>query len=153
MSNDPIEIIEKDHKAVEDLFEEYEGLEEDAESEKRDIADRIIKELKDHTEMEETFCYPRFKDAFDDEGDTMVEEAYIEHEAAKNLLADLSALQAYEPKFDANMKVLMEQIRHHVKEEEDELLPKAKRTISEEAFEAMGAEMNEFKASRTVTPR
>ena len=151
MTNDPIEIIKDDHKAVEKLFKEYEDLDENDASYRRGIADRIIEALTVHAEMEEALCYPRFKAALDEKGDAMVEEAYVEHEGAKNLLADLAALSPDEPKFDASMKVLMEQIRHHVKEEEHDLLPKAKKAVPEAELETMGNEMRAFKEARGTT--
>ena len=150
MTNDPIAIIKDDHRAVEKLFKEYEKLGDGAVVHKRDIADQIIENLTIHAEMEEALCYPRFKEAFNNEDDKMVEEAYVEHEGAKNLLADLSALKADDPKFDASMQVLMEQIRHHVEEEEGELLPRAEKEVPEETLMAMGAEMMEFKKARSA---
>lgn len=152
MTNDPITIIKDDHRTVEELFKAYEELGDEAFVHKRDIADRIIENLTVHAEMEEAICYPRFKEALNDEDDKMIEEAYVEHAGAKDLLSDLSALKADDPKFDASMKVLMEQIRHHVEEEEDELLPKVKKEISEDVFKQMGDEMMEFKRAHGTAP-
>jgi hemerythrin superfamily protein len=150
MTHDPITIIKDDHKAVEKLFKEYDKLGDDAVVHKRDMADRIIENLTVHAEMEEALCYPRFKDAFNDEDDKLVDEAYVEHEGAKNLLADLAVLDPSDPKFDASMKVLMEQVRHHIKEEEGEILPKAQKEIPEEILEAIGIELVEFKKTQEV---
>lgn len=148
MTHNPVAIIKKDHQLVEGLFKEYEGLGDDAVATKRKVVDQIIEELTNHAEMEETLCYPRFKEAFDKEDDKMVEEAYVEHAGAKNLLNDLKTLQPDQPEFDASVKVLMEQIRHHVEEEETELLPTVEKEVPEEELEAMGNEMAAFKESR-----
>lgn len=147
---DPIDIIKKDHRTVEALFKEYEGLGEKAYAHKRQVVDQIIKELTVHAEMEESLAYPRFKEIFNKEDDQMVEEAYVEHEGAKNLLADLVALEPENPEFDARVKVLMEQITHHVKEEEGELLPKAKQEVPEDVLAKMGEEMLAFKESQAA---
>jgi hemerythrin-like domain-containing protein len=150
MTNNAIDIIKKDHREVEELFEEYKNLGERAYAGKRQIAEQVIEALMVHTEMEETLCYPKFKDAFDQDDDALVDEAYIEHEGAKELLEKLKNLKPQDPEFNARMKVLMEQIRHHVKEEEHELLPKAKQHIDDDELEAMGMEMIAFKTSRGV---
>jgi hemerythrin-like domain-containing protein len=148
MTNDPIGIIKKDHKTVEGLFEEYEALGDGAIATKRKVVDQIIEELSTHAEMEETYCYPRFKEVFNKEDDKMVEEAYVEHAGAKKLLSDLKSLQPEQPEFDATVQVLMEQIRHHVKEEENDLLPEVEKEMPEIELETMGEEMAAFKESR-----
>lgn len=148
MTTNPVIIIKKDHKAVEELFTIYEGLGDKAEATKRKVVDKIIDELTIHADMEETICYPRFLKAFNKEDDKMVSEAYVEHAGAKKLLSDLSTLQPDQPEFDASVKVLMEQIRHHVKEEENELLPTVQEKIPEEELATMGAEMIAFKEAR-----
>ncbi|MES2994647.1 MAG: hemerythrin domain-containing protein [Patescibacteria group bacterium] len=147
MTNNPIEIIKADHATVEELFQEYEGLGDGAVATKRTLVDQIIEELTLHAEMEETLCYPAFQEAFNKEDDKMVEEAYVEHQGAKNILEELKTLDPEQPEFDANVKVLMEQIRHHVEEEESELLPKAEKELPEEELAAMGDAMMEFKES------
>jgi len=148
MKNNPIDILKRDHRSVEALFEEYESLGETAEASKRKVVDQIIEELTIHTEMEETICYPRFKKVFNKESDKMIDEAYVEHAGAKRLLDHLESLDPADAEFDANVKVLMEQIKHHVKEEEGEVFPAVKKNMSEEELSLMGEEMIEFKNVR-----
>jgi hemerythrin superfamily protein len=148
MTNNPIEIIKKDHKVVEELFKEYESLGDDAVSSKQKLVDQIIEELTNHAEMEETLCYPRFKEVFTKEEDKKVDEAYVEHKEAKRLLSDLEGLQPEQPEFDASVQVLMEQIRHHVKEEEEDLLPMVEKEVPEDELSEMGDKMIAFKESR-----
>lgn len=145
MDNDPFEIIKDDHQRVNVLFKEYEGLGESANGAKQKVVDQVIQALSVHTEMEETFCYPRFKDALPKEGDKKVDEANVEHEGIKNLLEKLKSLEPKDPEFDASMQVLIEQVRHHVKEEENDLLPMVQKKMSEEDLAAMGEEMLSFK--------
>jgi hemerythrin superfamily protein len=151
MTNDPITIIKDDHELVEELFSEYEELEEDDADERRRIADEIIARLTTHAEMEETLCYPKFRDALaDTEDNALIEEAYAEHTSVKDLLNNLETLDAATPEFEGKMNVLSEQVRHHVKEEEGELLPKIEEVMSADALTALGEEMLAFKESATA---
>lgn len=145
---DPIELIKEDHRRVEALFEEYEAFGDDAYAQKAELVATIIDELEAHTEMEETIAYPVFREAFDDEGDKKVEEAYAEHDVAKNLMEDLKTLDPQDPQFDAKVKVLKENIEHHVGEEEDDLLPSAEENVSGEEMARIGQEMQAFKDAR-----
>ena len=141
----PIEIIKRDHRNVERLFKDYEELGDRAVETKRKVVDKIIAALELHTEMEEVHFYPKMKKTFSKEGDKMVEEAYAEHQVAKQLLEELGALDPEDPQFDAKVKVLQENIAHHVKEEEEELLPKAEKEMKEEELHIIGEEMKAFK--------
>lgn len=141
----PIEIIKRDHRNVEKLFKEYEDLGDKAFETKRKLVEKITKELKLHTEMEERFFYPKAKDALNKEEDKMVEEAYAEHDVAKRLLEELSVTHPEDPQFDARVKVLNENIAHHIMEEEKELLPVAEKNMKEDDLNAIGEEMMAFK--------
>ena len=140
-----IEMIKDDHRTVEALFAEYESLGDRAYEGKREVAGRIIEALSLHAEMEETIAYPAFMEAFNKEDDKMVAEAYVEHTGAKRLMEDLRALSPEDDAFDATVKVLKENIEHHVKEEEEELLPAAERELPASEMERIGAEMQAFK--------
>ncbi len=142
---DPIEIIKNDHRTVEALFSEYESLGDRAYEGKQRIVDQLIKELTLHAEMEETIAYPAFMEAFTKEDDKMVAEAYIEHTGAKRLMEDLQGLSPEDIEFDATVKVLKENIEHHVKEEEEELLPTAEKEVPEDVLEEIGKDMMAFK--------
>jgi hemerythrin superfamily protein len=148
MTNNPIEILKTDHQTVEELFAEFEELDAEARPQKREVVDRIIGELTLHAEMEETICYPSFKEVLDAEDIDLIDEAYVEHGSVKQLIEQLKVLDAEQPEFDANMEVLMEQVRHHVEEEEDELLPAVEEKMAEEELGAMGDAMIEFKETR-----
>ena len=145
---DPIKIIKEDHRAVEKLFKQYEGLGDSAFKAKQKLALEIADLLSLHAEMEEQFLYPKLKDEFGDEEDKMVEEAYAEHGVAKELIAEIRELNPEEGQFDAKVKVLSENIAHHVKEEENELLPEAKSELPEAELEQIGEAMEQFRASR-----
>jgi len=110
--NDAIALLKADHRKVEELFEKYET----ARSKKAGIAKQICMELTIHTMIEEEIFYPACREA-GVESD-MMDEASVEHDGAKTLLAELEAGSPDDDYYDAKVKVLSEEIKHHVKEEE-----------------------------------
>lgn len=141
----PIKIIKDDHRVVEKLFKKFETLGDRAFTTKKELAHEIIATLRLHADMEEILYYPPAKEAFNNEDDKMVEEALAEHEVAKGLMEEIENLDPKEPQFEAKMKVLNEAISHHVKEEEEELLPATEEKIKKEDLEKIGDEMLLFK--------
>lgn len=140
----PIDIIKRDHRKVEKLFKEYEDLGEQAFKSKSKIVEQIIHELRLHTEMEESLLYPRAEEIFNKKDDKMVEEALAEHEVAKRILEELSVTHPEDPQFDARVKVLNENITHHIMEEEQELLPRVEEKFSKEDLNTVAEEMEAF---------
>jgi hypothetical protein len=128
-----IALLKKDHREVEGLFDEYEQLE--AESEKLKLFGQIALALKVHTRIEEEIFYPAERGEVEDD---MLDEAYVEHDGAKKLIAEIEAMRPSEAFYDAKVKVLGEYIKHHVKEEEQPggLFAQAKR--GGEDLDAMG---------------
>lgn len=141
----PIDIIKRDHKTVEGLFRKYEELSEDALETKQKLIERITKELRIHTEMEERIFYAKAKEVFGKEDDKIVEEAIAEHDVAKRLLEVLSVTHPEDPQFDARVMVLNENVAHHVKEEEEELLPRAEQSMDKDTLDQLGEDMEAFK--------
>jgi hypothetical protein len=111
-SKDAIALLKADHRKVEDLFEKYET----ARSKKADIAKQICMELIVHTIVEEEIFYPACREA-GVESD-MMDEANVEHDGAKVLIGELENGSPEDDFYDAKVKVLSEEIKHHVKEEE-----------------------------------
>jgi hypothetical protein len=109
---DAIALLKADHRKVEDLFEKYES----ARGKKADIAKQICLELTVHTLIEEEIFYPACREA-GVESD-MMDEANVEHDGAKVLIAELENGSPDDDYYDAKVKVLSEEIKHHVKEEE-----------------------------------
>jgi len=110
---DAIALLKADHRKVEDLFESFEKAKSD--TKKKTLADQICLELTVHTKVEEDIFYPACKGEIDDD---LWHEAYVEHDGAKVLIAEIEAGKPGDDFYDAKMKVLSEQIKHHVKEEE-----------------------------------
>ncbi len=111
--SDAIALLKADHRKVEDLFEQFESA--TGSDAKRKLAETICNELKVHATIEEEILYPALRGEIDD--DTL-DEAYVEHDGAKVLINDILASGPDEEFYDAKVKVLSEEIKHHVKEEE-----------------------------------
>jgi hypothetical protein len=109
---DAIALLKADHRKVETLFEKFETAGDKA---KKDIAHQICVELKIHTLIEEEIFYPEERGEVEDD---MLDEAYVEHDGAKKLIAEIEAMRPGDEYYDAKVKVLGEYIKHHVKEEE-----------------------------------
>lgn len=109
---DAIALLKADHRTVEALFEKFENVRDDR---KQALAQQICNELKIHTTIEEEIFYPALKGKIEEETYT---EAYVEHDAAKLLINDIMASSPEDDFFDAKVKVLSEEIKHHVHEEE-----------------------------------
>jgi hypothetical protein len=128
-----IALLEKDHREVAAMFEEYEQLK--AEAEKLALFNKIALALKVHTQIEEEILYPEERGSVEDD---MLDEAYVEHDGVKKLIAEIEAMRASDDFYDAKVKVLGEYVTHHVKEEEQPggLFAQAKRR--DEGLDAMG---------------
>jgi hypothetical protein len=110
---DAIALLKADHREVEDLFAKFEAAK--GTGAKRRLAKEIRAELTVHTILEEEIFYPACKDVVEED---LVSEAYVEHDGAKVLIAEIEAADPGEDFYDAKVKVLSEQIEHHVEEEE-----------------------------------
>jgi hypothetical protein len=131
-----IMLLKKDHREVEGWFDEYEQLEDDAE--KLALFNQIALALKVHTAIEEEIFYPEERGDVEED---MLDEAYVEHDGAKKLIAEIEAMQPGDEYYDAKVKVLGEYIKHHVKEEEQPggIFAQAKK--GDEDLDAMGERM------------
>jgi hemerythrin superfamily protein len=112
-SKDAIAVLKEDHRKVEDLFEQFEKARGDGRKEK--LALEICKELTIHTIIEEEIFYPALEGKADED---LLKESLVEHDAAKVLIAEIEAGEPSDDFFDAKVKVLKEEIEHHVEEEE-----------------------------------
>jgi hypothetical protein len=123
--NDAVKLLTDDHNKVKKLFKEFEKL-ADGDSgtkEKAAIVQQICMELAAHAKLEEEIFYPAVRESIDDED--LMDEADVEHAGAKSLIAQLETMQPGDDHYDAKVTVLGEYIDHHVKEEQEEMFPKA----------------------------
>jgi hemerythrin superfamily protein len=139
-AQDAIALLTSQHREVAAMFEQFEALGDRAKTSKKKVTDQICTALTLHAQIEEEIFYPAVREASKDVED-MVDEAVVEHAAAKDLIAQLEAMDPDEELYDAKVKVLGEQIEHHVGEEEKEMFPKV-RKLSLDLVE-LGQEMAE----------
>jgi hypothetical protein len=133
------ELLEQQHRMVEDLFDEFEQA---SESEKADVFEQIAANLVAHDAIERELFYPACEEAMsgEDEEDVLG-ESLVEHGVVEFCLFRADKNRSKPAELDKYVTVLKEVVFHHVKEEEDELLPKAKKAIEAEKLEELGAEM------------
>lgn len=123
-SADAIALLKADHMKVQDLFSQFEKARND--DRKRTLAEQICAELTVHTTIEEEIFYPAAREALDD--DDLLDEADVEHASAKELISQIQGGSPADDKWDAKVTVLGEYIKHHVKEEQNEMFPKVRKT-------------------------
>lgn len=119
---DAIALLRADHKEVSNLFAEFE--ETKSKSKKASIVAAVCKALTVHAQIEEEIFYPAFKAALKDK--ELIPEATVEHATLKALIAQIEGVEPDGEMYDAKVKVLSEYVKHHVKEEQNEMFPKAK---------------------------
>jgi len=125
---DACHLLDSDHRAVKKMFKEYEELTSskarDARERKMDLAREICLQLTVHAQLEEEIFYPALREAMRET--ELLDEAEVEHQTAKDLIAQIEAMEDSEEIIDAKVKVLGEYVDHHVKEERNEIFPKAR---------------------------
>ena len=141
---DAMKLLKTDHEEVAKMFEEYERVKDRDESKKTDLIDRICTALSAHAQIEEEIFYPAARNALEEDGEELLDEAEVEHGSIKSLIAQLEIMSPDDELCDATVKVLSEYVDHHVKEEEGELFPKLKKTDLD--LDGLGEELAEHKA-------
>lgn len=134
---DAVALLKDDHRTVEDLFAKFEKARGDGR--KQALATQICTELSVHAQIEEEIFYPACKGEVEDD---LLKETYVEHDGAKVLIAEIMAGEPGDEFYDAKVKVLQEQIEHHVEEEEkriEGLFSQARAAGLD--MDALGAEM------------
>ncbi|MFE0736925.1 hemerythrin domain-containing protein [Streptomyces sp. NPDC058855] len=148
---DGIVLLREDHKTVEKLFKEFERAGEDAYRRKREIADEVIKELTAHAWIEERIFYPAAREAAPDTKDHVL-ESVEEHHAVLWMLSELVDFDPEDERFDAKMTVLMENVRHHVEEEEKEWFPDVRKALGRNRLQELGEEMERERKNAPANP-
>ena len=143
---DAIALLKADHRTVEQLFTRYEQTGARAYAAKRQVVDRIIKELSVHSAIEEQIFYPAVKHVLQ-ETEEQVLESLEEHRLVKIMLAELEDMDPKDERFDAKVTVLMENVRHHVKEEEDEMFPTVRNSVTAASLRELGETMRDAKGT------
>ena len=148
-SEDAIAMLEADHHRVRDLFEEFQSA--DGAAERREIAERLFKELETHSQLEEDIFYPAVASKGDDAQKTRVATARKNHEKIKRMIGDLRKLETDDEQYDARFQELMETVEQHVEDEEGELFEAAESELGDDS-EALGVQMEESRKQINAQP-
>ena len=146
-----ISVLKQDHKNVEELFHRFESLSENAVKEKARIRDKVLEQLSVHGELEEQVLYPAIRAKLPEQ-ETLVLEALEEHHMMKLALSELEKVQPGHERFEAKFTVLMENVRHHVQEEEDDLFPQVRDGFTNEELNELGERIEELRPNVPTRP-
>lgn len=146
---DAVALLKQDHRTVEELFRRYESMDDG--EERTEIVRRFTRELSVHAAIEEQVLYPEVKDVLP-EGPDMAEEAIQEHQEAKEALAELDRMDPTDPGFDRKVRTLIADVRHHVEEEENEMLPQLASAVPASTLDELGEKMERAKGTAPTRP-
>ena len=148
--NDLISVIISDHRAFERTFQELEKG-EGSPNRRRDLADHLVAELMRHSVAEEQHMYPAAREALDD-GDEVVDHELEEHAEAEQIMKELEGVEATDDRFDELVSKLIEEVRHHLEEEEENLLPRLQEACSADQLRELGDKVLRAKESASTQP-
>jgi hemerythrin superfamily protein len=147
-----IQIVKKDHRAVEALFKQFERAEKAGRAGEMQRAVRaLVKELSIHAAVEEQLLYPTLRQTAEDADDEVL-EALEEHHLVKRTLSELEKMEPDDERFRPKVRVLMESVRHHVEEEEEDLLPRLQRAIGARELRELGDAIQTLKKAAPTRP-
>jgi hemerythrin superfamily protein len=149
MSTDAIVLLKNDHKEIRRLFAQFEKAGDNAEATKGAVVKKIIELLTVHTYIENEVMYPEVRKLLPDLEDDIL-ESYEEHHVADVLVSELMMLGPDDERFDAKTTVLIESVRHHIEEEEDDWFPKVRAGLGRKQLQELGAKMEQ---KRQKAPR
>ena len=145
---DAITLLKQDHKTVEKLFKQFEKA---TPAQQRKTAQQVVKELSVHAAIEEMVFYPAVRDRVPETEDTVL-ESLEEHHVVKWVLSELEDMKPDHERFKAKMTVLMESVRHHVEEEEQELFPEVRKAVGRKELSELGAALEKAKKTAPTRP-
>ena len=151
MSTDAIVLLKADHKEIREQFRRFAAAGENAAAAKGKIVDKIIELLTVHTYIENEVMYPEVRTLLPDLEDDVL-ESYEEHHVADVLCLELSTMSPDDEHFEAKMTVLMENVTHHIDEEEQEWFPKVREGLGRKQLQELGARMLELRPSAPTKP-
>lgn len=151
MSTDAIVLLKEDHQEVKKLFREFERAGENAHARKSRLVAKMIELLTVHTYIENEIMYPEVRKLVPELEDDIL-ESYEEHHVADVLCMELFVMSPDSDRFDAKATVLIENVEHHIKEEEDEWFPKVRAALGRKELQDLGARMLEAKRKAPRSP-
>ena len=151
MSTDAIVLLKEDHKEIRKLFTDFENAGENAHKTKGKLVDQMIELLTVHTYIENEIMYPRVRDLLPEVEDDVL-ESYEEHHVADLLVMELAGMKPDAERFDAKMTVLIENVQHHMEEEEQDWFPKVREGLGRKQLQELGAEMEKIRPKAPKRP-
>jgi len=151
MTTDAIVLLKEDHKRMRGLFKQFQAAGDSAYATKDRLAKKILEELTVHTYIENECMYPETRKLMPDLEDDIL-ESYEEHHVADVLCMELATMNAKDERFTAKMTVLIENVEHHMGEEEDDWFPAVRAGLGRKRLQEMGARMVEMKKTAPRTP-
>ena len=140
---DALGLLKKDHDAIKKLLDDLDGTTERAVKTRQDLFGRLKFSLTVHEQMEETVLYPALKEHA--ETRDIVLEAYEEHDVVDKVLGDLEATPFDDDSWHAKLKVMSENLHHHIEEEEGEMFEQVRKVFDRDVLESLGEQMQEIK--------
>jgi hemerythrin superfamily protein len=151
MATDAIVLLKEDHKRMRGLFRQFQAAGDTAYATKDRLAAKILEELTVHTYIENECMYPETRELLPDLEDDIL-ESYEEHHVADVLCMELATMTAKDERFTAKMTVLIENVEHHMGEEEDDWFPQVRAGLGRKRLQDMGARMFEMKKTAPRKP-
>ncbi|MEV4389140.1 hemerythrin domain-containing protein, partial [Micromonospora sp. NPDC049580] len=151
MSTDAIVLLKEDHKEMRRLFKAFQDAEEGPASQRQKLVNQILEALTVHTYLENEVMYPEVRRLLPDLEDDIL-ESYEEHHVADVLCAELASMDAGDERFTAKTTVLIENVTHHVEEEEEEWFPKVREALGRKQLQEIGEKMIALRADAPRTP-
>jgi len=148
---DAITMLKDDHRTVEGLFKRFEKSGDRAFTGKRALVDRMIEALSQHAAIEEQVFYPAMRATVPGVDDVVL-ESIEEHHIVKWVLSELEHMDPHTESFDAKVTVLIENVRHHVKEEESDFFPKVRSELGRRSLGELGDSMARAKSHAPTRP-
>lgn len=151
MSTDAIVLLKQDHRNILRTFRDFQTTSENAHKTRADLVKRIIEQLTVHTHIENEVMYPRVRELLPELEDDIL-ESYEEHHVADVLVMELATLRPTDERFNAKTTVLIENVTHHIDEEERDWFPKVRDALGRKALQDLGAEMIEARKGAPHDP-
>ncbi len=151
MSTDAIVLLKNDHKEIRKAFNDFKKAGEKAYKTKGKLVDKIIELLTVHTYIENEVMYPRVRELLPEVEDDVL-ESYEEHHVADLLVVELASMEPEDERFTAKTTVLIENVEHHIEEEEQEWFPQVREGLGRKVLQELGAEMIEAKKKAPRRP-
>ena len=151
MSTDAIVLLRDDHKQIRKVFRDFQSADDDATDRRGKLVDTMIELLTQHTYIENEVMYPRVRELLPDLEDDVL-ESYEEHHVADVLVMELAGMKPTDERFDAKTTVLIENVTHHMDEEEQEWFPQVREGLGRKALQEIGQELIEAKKKAPTRP-